>query len=60
MSTLTELVTQRRGKLDALNAATPDHLEAFEALDLSSLNDAIERTPITSKVRCARSARSHP
>jgi len=49
MSPLTELVTQRRAKLDALNAATPDHLEAFETLDLSSLNDAIERAPITSK-----------
>jgi hypothetical protein len=47
--TLAELAAQRRAKLDALNAATPGHLGAFETLDLSALNDAIERTPIASK-----------
>jgi hypothetical protein len=39
--TLVELAARRRAKLDALNAATPGHLGAFEAFDLSALNDAI-------------------
>jgi hypothetical protein len=46
--TLAELAAQRRAKLDALNAATPGHLGAFETFDLSALNDAIGRTPIAS------------
>jgi hypothetical protein len=47
--TLAELAAQRRAKLDALKAATPDHLAAFETFDLSALNDAIKCTPIASK-----------
>ena len=48
-ATLSELITERRAKIDAFNVNPPDDLAEFQAFDISVIGNAIERAPITSR-----------
>lgn len=48
--TLSELVAERRARIDVFNAHPPEEMYAFEAgPDISQLGDDIQRTPIRSQ-----------